>query len=100
MSFELRTEIDIDAAPARVWSILTDLPSYSDWNPFIRSIEGEARPQGKLKARIQPSGGRAITFKPTVLAVEPTRELRWLGHLGFPGSSTASTALLWSRSRK
>ena len=81
MTHELRTEIDIDAAPERVWSILTDLPSYPDWNPFMRSIEGQARPQGKHKARIQPSGGRAMTFNPTVLAVEPARELRWLGQL-------------------
>ena len=85
MAYELRTEIAIDAPPDRVWSILMDFPSYPDWNPFIRSIKGEARPRGKLKARIQPSGGRAMTFKPTVLAAEPARELRWLGHLGFPG---------------
>jgi hypothetical protein len=35
--------------------------------------------------RIEPPGGRAMTFKPTVLAVEPGRELRWLGRLLAPG---------------
>lgn len=85
MAHELRTEIDIDAPPERVWAILMDFDAYPDWNPFIRSIEGDARRGGKLKARIQPSGGRAMTFNPTVLTAEPSRELRWLGKLGIKG---------------
>ena len=35
--------------------------------------------RSQTRTRIQPPGGRAMTFKPTVLAVEPERELRWLG---------------------
>ena len=35
--------------------------------------------------RIEPPSGRAMTFKPTVLAVEPDRELRWRGRLLLPG---------------
>jgi hypothetical protein len=30
---------------------------------------------------MQPAGGRAITFRPTVLEAVPGRRLRWLGHL-------------------
>ena len=85
MAHDLRTEIDIDASPERVWAILMDFGAYPDWNPFIRSIEGDARRDGRLKVRIQPSGGRAMRFNPTVLAAEPSRELRWLGKLGVKG---------------
>jgi hypothetical protein len=35
--------------------------------------------------RIEPPGGRGMTFRPTVLTVEPNRELRWLGRLLLPG---------------
>jgi hypothetical protein len=35
--------------------------------------------------RIEPPQARATTFKPTVRAVEPNRELRWLGRLLIPG---------------
>jgi hypothetical protein len=34
---------------------------------------------------MEPEGERAMTFRPTVLAAEPGRELRWLGHLLVPG---------------
>jgi len=30
-------------------------------------------------------GNRTMTFRPTVLAVEPYKELRWIGHLFISG---------------
>lgn len=83
---ELQTEIEIDATPARVWQVLTDFDAYPDWNPFIRGISGEAQPGARLEVRIEPPGGRAMTFKPTVLQAEPGRELRWLGRFLAPSS--------------
>jgi hypothetical protein len=68
-----------------VWEVLADFPAYPGWNPFIRSVEGEATPSGRLRVRIQPPGGREMSFKPTVLAAEPGRELRWLGRFLLPG---------------
>jgi|SRR5947208_12619147 len=82
---ELRREIDIEASPAAVWAVLADTLSYAEWNPFIPRLAGELRAGAKLEVRIEPPGGRAMTFKPTVLAVEPERELRWLGRLLVPG---------------
>jgi hypothetical protein len=82
---ELATSIEVDATPERVWSVLTDFESFPDWNPFIRSASGEVEPGAKLEVRLEPPGGRAMTFKPTVLVAEPARELRWLGRLLLPG---------------
>jgi hypothetical protein len=82
---ELRREIEIDAPPERVWAVVTDFAAYRDWNPFIRRISGEQREGARLEVRIEPPGGRAMTFKPTVRAVAPNRELRWLGRLLLPG---------------
>lgn len=83
-SYQLHTEIEIAATPERVWSVLTDFPGYPEWNPFIVSINGVVKHGAKLQVRIQPSGGRAMTFRPRLVAVEPGKELRWLGHFLFP----------------
>src|SRR3990172_11223531 len=78
-------EIDINASGERVWRVLTDFSAYGEWNPFITSISGEVRRGARLKVRVQPSGGRGMTFRPTVLAADQNRELRWVGRLLFPG---------------
>jgi hypothetical protein len=82
---ELHTEIEIEASAERVWGLLTYFSSYPQWNPFIRSISGQPAPGERLEVRIEPPGGRGMTFKPKVLNAEPNRELRWLGHLLVPG---------------
>ncbi len=81
----IETTESIDASPERVWQVLTDLDAYPEWNPFITEGSGEIRKGGKLKLRMQPPGGKAMNFSPTVLAADPARELRWLGRLVVPG---------------
>lgn len=85
LQHQLRTEIEINAPPDLVWSILTDFACYPMWNPFIRFIRGELEQGARLEVRIQPSGTRGATFRPSVLTADAGRELRWLGHLLFPG---------------
>ena len=80
----LDTQIDIGASAERVWALLIDLPSYPRWNPFVRSIEGPLAVGQSLAVFIQPPGARGMRFPPTVLAVEPCRELRWKGALWLP----------------
>jgi hypothetical protein len=81
----LHAEIEIAATPERVWEVLADFDAYPEWNPFIRRISGAPRQGEKLEVRIEPPGGRGMTFKPTVLEATPDRELRWLGRLLLPG---------------
>jgi hypothetical protein len=77
--------IDIDAAPDVVWRELADTGAYAEWNPFVRRIEGVLRQGARLEVEIAPPGGRAMKFKPTVLATRPGHELRWLGRFLMPG---------------
>jgi len=82
---QLRSEIQINAPPERVWDILTDFARFPEWNPFMRKASGTIKAGERLTVVLQPSGSGATTFKPTVLKVEPNRELRWLGRLWIPG---------------
>ena len=85
MHHHIRSEIEIEAPPEAVWTHLTDLTSYADWNPFITAAEGTPAVGERLKLRMQPPGGRAMTMRPTVTAAEPTRVFEWLGRLGMKG---------------
>lgn len=68
-----------------MWHVLTDLDNYRNWNPFIIEASGDIAIGGKLTNRIQPPGGRAMTIKPAVTALEQGKTFEWLGHLGIRG---------------
>jgi len=81
----IETAVEIEASPERVWSVLTDLRSYPEWNPFVRSVSGELRRGEKLVVRLEQPNTKPMTFRPTLLEVRPNKELRWLGRVLFPG---------------
>ena len=85
MAKEIKTEIVIHATPAKVWSILTNFDNYPNWNPFIKSINGEVLVGNKITARIEPPEAKGMTFKPKILCYETNKELKWIGHLLFAG---------------
>ncbi len=62
-----------------------DFPRYGEWNPFIRSIEGMPSEGATIKVKIQPPGGKGMTFSPVILRQQSNRELRWKGKLFLPG---------------
>jgi hypothetical protein len=92
---ELTTEILIHASPEKVWTILTDFASYPQWNPFIKSITGEAKIGITIAVRLEPPGASGMALKPKVLVFNPAKEFRWIGHLFFPVCLMGNTALSW-----
>jgi hypothetical protein len=85
---EVSAEIEIEAPAERVWQVLTDFAKFPEWNPFIRQMSGEVRTGAHLHVRLEPPGGRAMSFKPKMVNVETNREIRWLGRLLIPGLFT------------
>jgi hypothetical protein len=85
MKKQLYTEIEISASPKIIWDILTNFADFPNWNPFVRKIKGELKIGEKLEVFIQPKGGKGMTFKPVLLAVEKERELRWRGKFLISG---------------
>jgi hypothetical protein len=80
----IHTEIGILAPAARVWDVLAATERWPEWNPFAKAT-GRLALGERLSVVLTPPGKRAMTFRPTVVKLEPGRELRWLGHLGVAG---------------
>lgn len=79
---EIVASTEIDAPAAAVWDVLTDLPHFGEWNPFIRAASGSTSLGGEVQVRVQPSIKAArLGFRAKVLVCERNRELRWRGHV-------------------
>lgn len=77
----LRTEIEVDATPAEVWDVLADRAAYPEWNPFIVSSTGELKTGATITNVLKDTNGEETEFTPELLAVEPGKELRWIGKI-------------------
>jgi hypothetical protein len=82
---EIHTQIDIKASAERAWQVLIDFNNYSQWNPFIRQINGAPKVGTKLEIHLHTAGGKRRIYKPTVTKLEPYHELRWFGKSFVPG---------------
>ena len=81
----INTEITINATASKVWQCLLDFNSYSNWNPFMQSISGDAGVGNILTITITPPNTKAMTFKPKIIKLEQNQELVWRGKLLMPG---------------
>lgn len=65
----------ISASPETIWSILTDVQRYPEWDPGTERVEGQVAPGEKIEvyARINPDR----TFPVTVTEFEPGRRMTW-----------------------
>jgi hypothetical protein len=82
---EIHTQIDVKATAERAWHLLLDFNSYSQWNPFIRQINGAPNVGTKLEIHLQTAGGKKRIYRPTITKIEPYHELRWYGKSFIPG---------------
>jgi hypothetical protein len=80
----IHTEIAVDRPAETVWAILADIDRWAEWNPFAKAT-GRLAVGERLEVEIRPPGKSAMRFRPTVVKLEPGRELRGLGRLGFAG---------------
>lgn len=75
------TDITIDAPPEAVWEELMDFPKFPEWNPFIRSIEGDASVGETIDVVLGPQGKRPMNISPTVTEVVPNHRFAWTGSM-------------------
>lgn len=71
---------DIQASPDAIWTILTDAPSYSQWDSGVVSVEGRIAPGETIKVISKANPGRAFPVK--VTEFRPGQRMVWSG--GMP----------------
>ncbi len=81
---EIRTEIEIEASAAEVWSVLIDFARYPEWNPFIVRLQGERAEAAALDVELSlPESNREQRYRAQVVRAEEGRELCWESQLGL-----------------
>ncbi len=70
----------INASPETIWAILTDAPSYPEWDPGMIRLEGSIAPGEKVKAVTRLNPKRAFPAKVTEFT--PGQSMTWSG--GMP----------------
>jgi hypothetical protein len=78
-SYEAVTRID--ASPAEVWALLTDVRSWRDWNSGVDRVEGRVALGEPLT--VYATMIRSRPFTATITELRPREAMRWRG--GFPG---------------
>ena len=81
---------DLDAPRSEVWTVLTDLDRWAEWNPHAVQAGGELSLGSRLDLRLRTgrldgAGGRTMRFRPRVVELVDAESFAWLGHLGVPG---------------
>ena len=76
-SFEAGTRID--ASPADVWAILTDVGSWRDWESGVDRVEGRVALGERIT--IYATMIRKRPFQITVTELRPSEAMRWRGGL-------------------
>ena len=71
----------IDAPPATVWAVLTDLARYPEWNPLFPGAAGDLATGQRIILHRAPGGGFPATIRPRITEVTPDTELSWESRL-------------------
>ncbi|MCI0440393.1 MAG: SRPBCC domain-containing protein [Chloroflexi bacterium] len=90
---QFRVTKTINAPPETIWAILTDAPSYPEWDPGMIRLEGRIAPGEKVKAVTRLNPKRAFPAK--VSEFVPNQTMTWSGGMPlglFKGERTFTLA--------
>ncbi len=85
---ELRTSIDVDAPPERVWAVLVDVERWPEWTESVTSTRPLDAGPLAVGSRVEVSQPRIPTGTYTVTALEPGRAFTW--EQRQPGSTVSA----------
>ena len=79
---EIRTEIEIGAPPAKVWSLLMDFGHWKEWNPIVKQASGKASLGSELNITMRGGEGQdGPNYLPVVTHLDEPKFFRWRGKM-------------------
>ena len=76
-TMEIGQTLEIAAPAATVWSVITDLDRYPEWNPFVVACRSSLQPGSPIVMRVRVFPGFAQSQRETVFEHEPGRLLSY-----------------------
>jgi hypothetical protein len=74
--------VPIEATADVVWAILIDFERWSEWNPSVPMIRGDAQVGSEVKLTVAMPGRPSAKVTATLTEVVPERRLCWHGSVG------------------
>ncbi|MEL6592809.1 MAG: SRPBCC domain-containing protein [Bacteroidota bacterium] len=74
-------EINIDAKPASVWTVLSSLDQYQDWNPVMLPLEGKLEEGSQIVYQFTQDAENIIKISAQVQSISPQERLNQKGGL-------------------
>ena len=80
---EIKTEIEISAPPAKVWSILMDISRWKEWSPIIKDSTGSPSVGSELTIKMigKKEGEEGPIYNPVITELNKPTLLSWRAHL-------------------
>jgi len=80
---EIKTEIEISAPPAKVWSILSDINKWQEWSPIIKKSSGDVSVGSELTIAMigKLEGEDGPIYNPIVTELDEPNKLQWQAHM-------------------
>lgn len=77
------TEIEIQAPPEKVWSILTDIEKWDEWSPTINASEGKAVVGSSVAITMMSKevGKDGPKYNPVIIQMEEPNYFHWRAHM-------------------
>lgn len=79
----ITTEIEIQAPPEKVWSILTDIDKWEEWSPTINASKGKAAVGSSVAITMmsKEAGKDGPKYNPEIIKLEEPNYFHWRAHM-------------------
>lgn len=77
------TEIEIQAPPEKVWSLITDIDKWHEWSPIVNASEGQAAVDSTVTITMmgKEAGKDGPKYKPRIIQLDEPNYFHWRAHM-------------------